>query len=284
MEHDRPTIRSLTPTLCSLFRVAPPALCDVPALEDALQAARETFGPGRAERCLVHAVDAVGDQLGNRFPELLAPVAREAPIRIPLRSVFPSMTPVCYASMFTGAQPERHGIRRYEKPVLACDTLFDAFLRSGLRVAIVAVADSSIERIFRDRDMDYFSVKYDPWVTDRAVKLMAEDRHELIVAYHQEYDDVMHGTTPFHPRALRGAENSVFAFSQMAGEMHRHWRGHNRVLVFAPDHGTHLDESTGRGTHGSDLSEDMDLCHYYGLAPGAAQIAPGAAPSAPGDV
>jgi hypothetical protein len=34
--------------------------------------------------------------------------------------------------------------------VLACDTVFDALVRAGKKVAIVAVRDSSIDLIFRD--------------------------------------------------------------------------------------------------------------------------------------
>lgn len=113
--------------------------------------------------------------------------------------------------------------------------------------------------------VDSFSEKYDPWVTERAIGLMGEDRHELIVAYHQEYDDVMHGTEPYNPRALRGAENSIFAFGELSRVMDERWAGHDRVIVFAPDHGAHRDPETGKGTHGTESPLDMELSHYYGV-------------------
>ena len=40
--------------------------------------------------------------------------------------------------MYTGAQPEVHGIRKYEKPVIRIDTLWDALVRAGKKAAIVA--------------------------------------------------------------------------------------------------------------------------------------------------
>jgi len=176
--------------------------------------------------------------------------------------------------MFPGAGPERHGIRKYEKPVLSIDTVFDAFARAGRRVAIVAVHDSSIDRIFRGRALDYFSEKYDPWVTEKALALVAADRHDLVVAYHQEYDDVMHATGPLAPRALRGARNHVEAFADLAAAFDSAWARHPRALVFAPDHGAHPDPATGGGAHGTAADADMDLAHYWAIRPAVSAPSP----------
>ena len=63
-------------------------------------------------------------------------------------------------------------------------------------MAIVAVADSSIDRIFRNRNIDYFSEIYDKQVTSRTIQLIKANVHDFIVAYHQEYDDALHRSTP----------------------------------------------------------------------------------------
>ncbi len=259
----RPTIAAVAPTLCALFDVRPPFDAEAAALEPVLDLARATLGGGPVRRCLVFAPDALGDQFAAARPDLAAAVAEIAPLVVPLRSIDPPWTPVCFASMFTGAPPARHGIRKYEKPVLAIDTVFDAFTRAGRRVAIVAVADSSIDRIFRGRALDYFSEKYDPWVTEKALSLVAADRHDIVVAYHQEYDDIMHALGPVHPRALRGARNHVEAFADLAAAVDAAWAGHPRALVFAPDHGAHADSATGGGAHGTPDPADMDLAHYW---------------------
>lgn len=261
----RPTIASLAPTLCGLCGVRPPFDCVAPPLEPVLALARETFGGEAVRRCLVFAPDALGDQVRAVRPGLFAEVAAAAPLAVPLRSIDPTWTPVCFASMFSGAGPDRHGIRKYEKPALAIDTVFDAFARAGRRVAIVAVQDSSMDRIFRGRPLDYFSEKYDPWVTEKAISLVAADRHDLVVAYHQEYDDVMHALGPAHPRALRGARNHVEAFRDLAAACEAAWARHPRALVFAPDHGAHAEASSGGGAHGTSADADMDLAHYWAL-------------------
>ena len=263
----RPTIASLAPTVCALGGVSAPFDCSAPALEPVLDLSREALGSQAVRRCLVFAPDAFGSQLRGVAPDLFARVAAAAPLAVPLRSIDPPWTPVCFASMFSGAGPDRHGIRKYEKPVLPIDTLFDSFARAGRRVAIVAVHDSSIDRIFRGRALDYFSEKYDPWVTEKALALVAADRHDLVVAYHQEYDDVMHATGPFAIRALRGARNHVDAFEDLAAAFDSAWARHPRALVFAPDHGAHPDPATGGGAHGTAADADMDLAHYWVVRP-----------------
>jgi hypothetical protein len=166
--------------------------------------------------------------------------------------------------MFTGAPPEVHGIRKYEKPTLRCDTLFDAFARAGKRSAIVAVANSSIDLIFRGRDIDYFTERYDPEVTDRVLALLQEDRHDLIVAYHQEYDDTLHATNPWAPEALAALSRHVQSFEVMAKAAAQAWNV-PYALLFATDHGSHTDPASGLGTHGSDLLDDLEVNLFWRL-------------------
>lgn len=259
------SIRSVTPTICALMGIDPPRICDARALDAVVSAASEIVGATPMERCLIYAPDALGEHLLRVDPSFFDPVARHAPIRIRSRSVFPPKTPVCFASMFTGADPAAHGIQRYERPVLGVDTLFDALLRAGKRVAIVAVADSSVDLIFRERRIDYFSEAYDPDVMARAASLIEEDRHDLIVVYHQEYDDRLHETGPFAPRAFLAARGHVDSFAQLSAMIDRGWSGHSRMILMAPDHGAHVDPATGRGDHGIDTDEDMSIGHYYGI-------------------
>jgi hypothetical protein len=236
--------------------VGPPALSSAPPLPL----------DGRAGRVLVYCPDAIGTALVRDFGDWFAPVRAAAPLAVELRSMVPPKTPVCFASMFTGAQPEAHGIAGPVRPVLRCDTLFDALVRAGKRVALVAVRGSSIDLIFRDRPLDYFSEAHDEQVTTRALALVAEDRHDLVVAYHQEYDDCLHRSTCRSPQALEAVKHHIAGFALLAGAANRSWAGHDRAVMFCPDHGGH--DSDGRGTHGDDVPEDMEVTHFFGLARG----------------
>ena len=77
--------------------------------------------------------------------------------------------------MFTGGQPANHGVRQYERPVLTCDTLFDVLIGASKKLAIVAVADSSIDLIFRSREIDYFSEPNDSIVTQRTIDVLNDN-------------------------------------------------------------------------------------------------------------
>ncbi len=259
------SIAGLTATTCALFDVAAPKLCTVSPHPAVLQASRAELAGTPIDRMLVYAPDAMGCHLLERCRGEFDRVRAAAPVAVQLTSVMPTVTPVCFASMFTGAPPEAHGIRRYEKPRLTCDTLFDALRRAGKRVAIVAVKDCSIDIIFRGRDLDYFTEPYDREVTTRALELIAAGRHEFVLAYHQEYDDLLHRTEPFSAECLSASQRHVRSFRELSAAVEEHWKDQHRAIVFTPDHGAHVNPETGNGTHGSDLPEDLEVTHYWGI-------------------
>ena len=253
-------IRSVTPTLCRLMGIDPPAVCSAPVLEPVL-----ALGPARAERALVHGADAIGRIFLDSHPDLKKRLVAASDIQVELRAMTPPKTPVCFASMFTGAVPEVHGIRRYERPVLTCDTLFDALARAGKRAAIVAVGDCSMDIIFRGRQIDYFIEQDDAAVTARTLALLKEDRNEFIVSYNQEYDDTLHKTRHDGPEALAAARRHVETFVGLWQATEELWSGYSRALLFVSDHGAHYDAAKGRSDHCDDIPEDMDVLHFWRL-------------------
>ncbi len=257
MPAEAPSIASLTPTLCALVAVPPPSTCQ--ALPLAALANR------RVERCLIYCPDAIGKVAVRQFTEDFERVREFAPIAIELQSALPTSTPVCFATMFTGTRPETHGIRKYEKPVVRQPTLFDALAAAGRRVAIVAVAGSSVDTIFRDRAIEYWSETYDAEVTERARELLIPDGPDVIVVYHQEYDDVMHATEPYSDEAIAALHRHIDSFVSLVRASDEAWSMLDRAVVFAPDHGVHLDNETRHGTHGSDLPDDIEVVHFYGF-------------------
>jgi 2-polyprenyl-3-methyl-5-hydroxy-6-metoxy-1,4-benzoquinol methylase len=260
------SITAVTTTICRLFGIEPPGLAQAGPLPLVARAAYGIVGRGRVDRMLMFAPDALGRMFLEARPGLLGRIQQAAPLSCELRTVLPAKTPVCFASMFTGAQPEAHGIRTFEKPVLKTDTVFDALLSSGFRVAIVAVQGSSIDRIFRDRAIDYFSEKYDPEVVDRTLRLISADRHDFILSYVQEYDDTLHASTHDSAEAESAAERHVEQFETLGARVEALWSEYHRALAFVPDHGAHTDH--GQGTHGDDIPEDIELLHFWRISPG----------------
>ncbi len=258
-------ITSITPTLCLLMGLDPPGLSTDDVISEVVEAKRRIIGEPPVEKCFIYAPDAIGDATCRDYSADFETIARLAPLQIVLSSVMPTVTPVCFTSMFTGAMPDAHGIRRYEKPIIGCDTLFDALLRVVKKVAVVAVKESSIGLIFRNRSMSYFIEDYDEQVNERVLQLFRNDSYDFVLAYNQEYDDALHRTTHRSPEALRAMRNHLKSFEQLAKSFLNLYEDSTRLVLFSPDHGAHVDPETGRGSHGLDIPEDMEVRSFWGL-------------------
>ena len=259
------TIGDLTPTVCALFGVPEPADCGafgVAAVVD--QAEHMTGKSGGISRGLIFCPDAVGEVHRQKYPEKLARVEKLAGFRIPAASVMPSVTPVCYGTIFSGASPEVHGIRKYEKPVLTVQTLFDVFADAGKEVAIVSVNNCSIDTIFRCRKVDYFSFRTDAQSFEMTKKLIAENKYDLIICYYTSYDHLSHKHGPYAPVSEESLETAVCYFEELTALTDQAWQKYDRVTAWIPDHGNHVvDEHSG--THGTNTAEDMVVNHFYRL-------------------
>lgn len=258
-------ITSVASTICRLMGVSPPMLADGKTIEEVIQIAQFEFEITCLDKCLIYAPDAIGTILYHKYKSYFEPVIKHAPFTVSLQSVWPPKTPVCFASMFTGSLPQVHGIVAYEKPVLTCDTIFDALEREGKDIAIVAVENSSIDRIFRNRPIDYFSEKYDAQVTQRVLDILETAKYDFILCYHQEYDDALHATTPESRQALQAVRNHIKSFEILATACEEYWKNTSRLVVFGPDHGAHIDSATGKGTHCENIAEDMEVTHFFGF-------------------
>ena len=264
------SIASLTPSICHLLGIKPPDVSGEPALDMVISTLEKKDFP--LEKCLIVTQDAIGAHLWRTHESELRKMLPLVPLRVPLRAVFPPVTPVCFASIFTGAQPAVHGIQSYTRPVLECDTIFDALARANKKVAIVSVKNSSIDLIFRNRDITYFSEDDDQAVAQQTLELIRGNEYDVIVTYQADYDDNLHRTEPFSPGCVEALVRHIQDFRKMAEAANLRWKDKGHVIAFAPDHGAHVDPSTGKGHHGLDIPEDMDIFHCYGIYTGVKKL------------
>ena len=271
----RYSIADLTPTVCHLFGVPEPAECGgivIPEIAD--QADKLMDGEGKTQRGVLFCADALGEAQRQHFPDDFAVIEQAAGFKIRSVSVMPSVTPVCYGSIFTGAPPCVHGIQKYEKPVIQIGTLFDAFARAGKNVAILSCNSCSIDMIFRNRKVDYYSFHAnrpgeltgaDRKAFEQTLKFIQEDEYDLMVCYMTNYDHQMHLHGPYSPEAAEQAHLAAVRFKKLQEAMDEHWKQYNRMLVFVPDHGGHPTDET-HGGHGSEREDDMIVNHYYRIS------------------
>lgn len=262
--YSKSRITQTAATVAALFGIAPPRTADSlnPLVYNKMQAALPANTPA-FDRVLLYNPDAVALWLYQKYTDLFAPALQRTSLQIPVTSVMPSVTPVCFASMYTGATPDVHGIRTYTKPVLTTDTLFDAAIRAGKKCAIVSTEGDSISKIFLERSMDYFLYPTYDEVFAKAKDLLRADEYDLITVYNKTYDATMHKNAPENVLSLDVLRQNCEDFATLVDLVKECWSDHNTFYGFCPDHGCHEIDG-GCGSHGLDMDEDMNVIHLFG--------------------
>ena len=222
---------------------------------------KERMG-GAADRVVLYHADAVGQYIWQKYTDLFAPVYAHTSLALPMCSTVESVTPVAHASMYTGLDPEQHGICTYVRPQLTCSTMFDVLLAAGKRVAIVAQLDSTFLHIFAGRKLDYFEAKNAVEVQEKALELITSDEYDVISIHTFDYDNAAHAYGPESKEALNAVCIEAEGFDRIACALKRN-PGHRTLLTYSPDHGQHL-VAGGHGSHGSKQIEDMNVVHFFG--------------------
>lgn len=223
---------------------------------------KERMG-GAADRVVLYHADAVGHYIWQKYTSLFAPVYQHTSLALPMLSTVESVTPVAHASMYTGLDPEQHGIMTYVRPQLACRTLYDELIDAGKRVAVVARDDSTFLHIFTGRAMEYYAEPNAIAVQEKALELIATDAYDLISIHTFDYDSAAHAFGPESKQALNAISIEAEGFDRIARALAVHKDKHRTLLTYSPDHGQHL-TAGGNGTHGSKMIEDMNVVHFFG--------------------
>lgn len=220
------------------------------------------FGGEKADRIFMYNPDAIAQWIYEKYPHLLNEVKNRTDIEVPFATVMPSVTPVCFGTMYTGTQPEVHGIQSYTKPVITVDSIFDALIRAGKKPVIIAENNSSMSKIYLEREMDYFIYDTIEEVNAKAAEVIMRDEYDFVAVYNGNYDSIMHKYGPESIEALSELRANSEAFALFSALIEKHWSKHNTLLGFAMDHGCHEIDG-GCGSHGLDMDEDINIVHLY---------------------
>ena len=260
-------------TVCKLMGIEAPACADEPldwACDILSDLCKEGF-----DRVLIHNPDAVGMWLYQAYPDAFEPVLKHTQLTVPFKTVMPSVTPVCFGTMYTGAEPAVHGIQSYTKPVIKIDTFFDAVLRAGKKVAMIVTPNCSLARVFLERDIDFYHCDTESAAVVKAQELIVQDEYDVICVYTFMYDTLTHRKGTEDPDTLDALYRQGTFFDTLVSSVKRHWKQHNTLVTFSPDHGAH-DVPPGevkygskgnihKGTHGTDMTKDLNILHYFGV-------------------
>ena len=222
----------------------------------------------KADRVFMFNTDAIGQWVYEKYPYWSAEARKRTDLELPMRAPFPPVTPICFGTMYTGAAPAVHGIEKYEKKLITIDTLFDALVRAGKKVALLSCAEYSMAVIFRERPIDYYFFKTWPEVNAKAVELILKDEYDFILTYNANFDDVLHKKGPESPETLGEMRHNYQTFCMFDALIRNHWKHHNTLVGFGMDHGCHeVDENGKKGDHMLNIPEDMNILHLYKIHP-----------------
>lgn len=259
------SLDTLCRALCEIMGIEAPA-ASAEACSEITGYAEKAFGGKYADRIFMYNPDAVAQWIYEKYPELMREAISRTELRVPFKTVMPSVTPVCFGTMYTGVQPSVHGIQKYEKPVLKIETVFDAMIAAGKKPVIIADKKCSIANIFLERKMDYFLYDSYEEVNAKAAEVILEDKYDFVVVYNGNYDSLMHKFGPESAEALSELRANSRTFGIFDELIKRHWKNHNTLVGFAMDHGCH--EIDGNcGSHGLDMPEDLNIVHLYKAYP-----------------
>ena len=261
MNKNETSLKTLCASLCEIMAVQPPA-CAEESHKPLVEYAKEAFSGEKADRIFMYNPDAIAQWIYKKYPHLLKEVTARTDIEVPFCTVMPSVTPVCFGTMYTGAAPEVHGIMAYEKPVIKIDTLFDAMIRANKKCAIVSTERDSMSKIFLEREMDYYIYATVEEVNAKAAELIIEDKYDFLAVYNNNYDSVMHKCGPESVETLSELRRNSGDFAMFNVLIQNHWKKHNTLMGFAMDHGCHEIDG-GCGSHGLDMPEDLNIVHFY---------------------
>jgi hypothetical protein len=155
MSIERKPLNSLCATLCYALGIEPPKQANEknPFLAEYIDS---SFLGKKVDRLVMYNPDAVAEWIFRKYPYLLEGVLNANGFELPLESPMPSVTPVCFGTMYTGAEPSVHGIEKYERKLITIDTFFDALVIAGKKVAICSQSNCSMSIIYLEREIDYF--------------------------------------------------------------------------------------------------------------------------------
>ncbi len=248
----------------SLTAVAPTiaAAFGLPAPKEAVSPPIDTVcaSLGRCERVALIVLDAFGVALwehARRLTPHFNGLAEQHLLR--LESVSPPVTPVCFATLASGAAPQVHQLRD-RRDELRAQTVFQVLREAGLTSAVVG-QDRSSARLVWSRFADYARVagsNTDDELLDLCLRVVEQRNPNLLATQLLDIDDAGHAHGPFSARTVEAIGLTDARLARLCSFL----GGRGYAVLVTADHGQHdrgPDPTTGakKGTHNGSTWQDF---------------------------
>lgn len=255
------SMRSVAPTVTGIFGAETPADADEPALADVVDHLRGT------ERLAHIVVDAFGTATWKEFERISHVFNRLASVRLAeLQSVLPAITPVNFATIASGASPDKHGITNREQ-TLTVDTVFARLAEAGIETSVVGRAKSTTGILLSGLSSrpSVAESNTDKEVLDLFVAQVKQGTPYILTQL-LDVDEAGHLDGPWGRRSRQAVGRTDHRLRSMLRDAVEH----DYALIIHADHGQHDVEdednhpkSEERGTHSGRRQEDVRVPFIY---------------------
>jgi predicted AlkP superfamily pyrophosphatase or phosphodiesterase len=173
-----------------------------------------------------------------------------------LRSVLPCSTPVCLASIITGASPEAHRVRERTDEI-EVETVFALIRRAGMVSAVAGRRSSSTGLLLaRYSDRAFLAPSNKDEEVEHKLLLCIEQEPAFVFVQLLDIDNAGHAHGPESEESLAACQRTDARMGRMLSAVSL--RGYGSVIM--ADHGQHTVKGANgsvRGTHDGSTEEDM---------------------------
>jgi predicted AlkP superfamily pyrophosphatase or phosphodiesterase len=246
------SLTSIAPTISQVMGLRPPRQAESPPIAEA---AAGLEGAGRLALIILDAFGLATWQAHREAAPAFAALANEA--LLTLRSVLPCKTPVCFATIATGAEPEVHSVRKRQDEMKA-ETVFHV-LREQKRTSAVAGRDASSARIVLSRFADFARVaasNTDAEVLDLALDVVATKTPDFLLVQFLDIDNAGHRAGPGSPESRQAVADTDRRLASLLDALTHH----GYALLVTADHGQHdrrQEDGTVGGEHDASVPADL---------------------------
>jgi predicted AlkP superfamily pyrophosphatase or phosphodiesterase len=247
-------ITAIAPTGSAILGLLAPAAAGAPALQEIV------VDLSACARVAALVPDALGEfpfQMWRHEMPFLDSLHRRRSLI--LRSIMPSITPVNFTAMVTGAAADVHGIQTRDDDI-RCESLFDVVRRAGGRSAGIGQNGyTGAELLGRHADIcgrGRVTMKDDA-VERLIVEIVDRDCPEFLIAQLGTTDDRLHEFGPSSPDVVPIFRETDRRLQRLCAHLLMEGYG----IIILADHGQHdVDDPQPpgylRGMHGSDSDKD----------------------------
>ena len=228
------------------------------------------------EKCLIFSSDAVPEYITQEYSQMFEGVKKYAPNEVLIKTVSPSITPVCYGAMFSGTTPNKNGLPKYlepkivngvAQPTLSVTPFTQSLARAGKKVAVVTCENGCIASMLYGREAHLFIIPNDDEeaIFEKACELVKQNYYDVIFVYQFEFDHTMHKYSPKGEKSLNMLKHINEKFVKINELVSEYWKGYKKLVVYNCDHGAHATGENGQtGAHGEDILEDLNIKWFFG--------------------